>query len=62
MIQNFLCIFRLSDKRESDRNVGFTFFNLSDLFQKIPLYQAVNKLKGYDEIRIHSPSEVIYEE
>lgn len=31
-------------------------------FQKIPLYQAVNKLKGYDEIRIHSPSEVIYEE
>jgi len=31
-------------------------------FQKIPLYQAVNKLKGYDEISIHSPSEVIYEE
>jgi len=28
-------------------------------FQKIPKYNAVNALHGYDEIAIHSPSEVI---
>ena len=28
-------------------------------FQKIPLYNAVNKLKGYDSIEIYSPQEVI---
>ena len=28
-------------------------------FQKIPQYNAVNALHGYDEIAIHSPSEVI---
>jgi hypothetical protein len=28
-------------------------------FQKIPLYNAVNKLKGYDSIDIYSPLEVI---
>ncbi len=28
-------------------------------FQKIPLYQAVNKLRGYHEIDIYSPLEVI---
>ena len=28
-------------------------------FQKIPLYNAVNKIKGYDSIDIYSPLEVI---
>lgn len=28
-------------------------------FQKIPLYNAVNQLKGYDSIEIYSPQEVI---
>ncbi len=28
-------------------------------FQKIPLYRAVNALKGYAEINIYSPPEVI---
>ena len=32
-------------------------------FQKIPLYRAVNTVKGYAEINIYSPLEVInYEE
>lgn len=32
-------------------------------FDKIPLYNAVNVLKGYDQISIYSPLEVIrYEE
>ena len=31
-------------------------------FQKIPLYNAVNKLKGYDSIDIYSPQEVIENE
>ena len=32
-------------------------------FQKIPMYNAVNTLRGYDEIAIYSPLEVIeYEE
>jgi len=31
-------------------------------FKKIPLYNAVNKLKGYDPIEIYSPPEVIEDE
>jgi hypothetical protein len=32
-------------------------------FQKIPLYNAVNILKGYDQIGVFSPLEVLsYEE
>jgi|SRR3990172_11410255 len=31
-------------------------------FQKIPLYNAVNKLKGYAEIGIHTPLEMISDE
>ena len=31
-------------------------------FQKIPLYNAVNRLKGYDSIDIYSPQEVIEDE
>ena len=32
-------------------------------FQKIPLYNAVNKMQGYAEIAIHAPQEVVvYEE
>jgi len=28
-------------------------------FQKIPLYRAINTIKGYAEINIYSPPEVI---
>jgi len=28
-------------------------------FQKVPLYQAINTIKGYNEINIYSPPEVI---
>ena len=28
-------------------------------FQKIPLYNAVNKIQGYGDVAIHSPQEVI---
>jgi len=31
-------------------------------FRKIPLFNAVNALKGYRQIAIHSPQEVIYYE
>lgn len=31
-------------------------------FQKIPLYNAVNRLNGYSEIGIHTPLEVISDE
>ncbi|MCG3198990.1 MAG: hypothetical protein HUU16_04465 [Candidatus Omnitrophica bacterium] len=31
-------------------------------FQKIPLYNAVNRLMGYSEIGIHTPLEVIADE
>lgn len=31
-------------------------------FQKIPLYNAVNKANGYPEIAIHAPQEVIADE
>lgn len=32
-------------------------------FQKIPLYNGVNKVQGYPEIAIHTPQEVLcYEE
>jgi predicted nucleic acid-binding protein len=31
-------------------------------FQKIPQYNAVNRLRGYDAIAIHSPQEVIEDE
>lgn len=31
-------------------------------FKKIPLYNAVNKLKGYEPIEIYSPPEVIEDE
>lgn len=31
-------------------------------FQKIPMYNAVNKINGYNNIAIHTPEEVIYYE
>ncbi len=31
-------------------------------FQKIPLYNAVNRMRGYAEIAIHSPLEVVSDE
>jgi hypothetical protein len=31
-------------------------------FQKIPMYNAVNTLNGYDPIAIHSPREVLNDE
>ena len=39
-------------------------WNFRDIvhFQKIPLYNAVNRLEGYSEIAIHSPQEVIADE
>jgi hypothetical protein len=42
--------------------VGWNFKHIVHL-DKIPLYNAVNKLLGYNEIAIHTPSEVLrYEE
>jgi len=43
---------------ESSLIVSWNFKHIVN-FQKIPRYNAVNKLNGYDEIAIYSPLEVI---
>lgn len=48
----------LATVASADLIVSWNFRHIVHL-DKIPLYNAVNKLRGYHELAIHSPSEVI---